>query len=114
MAEVEALAAPQEIWENMRLSLPKLEASAQRAALQCFPADYRLDYKVLFPRNHFVAFSFSLVLAHSRDGLAHTIFFFFFHHLLPSSPLPLISLSTSILKSSFATPPHSPTSLRTL
>ena len=44
--EVEALAAPQEIWENMRLALPKLEASAQRVALQCFPADYRLDYKV--------------------------------------------------------------------
>jgi hypothetical protein len=42
---VDSLGSPQEIWDNLRLSLPKLEPSAQRASLQCFPSEFRLDFK---------------------------------------------------------------------
>ncbi len=47
-------ASPQEIWDNMRIALPKLDAGAQKSALSCFPADFRLDFKApcLFIASH--------------------------------------------------------------
>ena len=47
-------ASPQEIWDNMRIALPKLDAGAQKSALACFPADFRLDFKApcLFIASH--------------------------------------------------------------